>query len=203
MANNNVEFLDIPISFSQLDMVSYQYFDNLINHRTIVFNSEIDANIVEAVYLPLRNFELDDKDEPVTLILSSPGGSVSDGFFLCDYITNYKKKLNIIVLGYAASMATVLLAAGGKNDNVTRYIYPSTFALYHAGNVALDNMEAKTAEDVIKQGTKVDKDIDDFIVKNTNITQKELKAKSRKQWFISSSEMIKYNLADHIYGVDA
>lgn len=73
----------------------------------------------------------------MTLILNSIGGTVSDGFFLAHYIANYKKKLNIIVTGCAASMAAVILCGGGKNENVTRYCYPSSYALIHDGYVTL------------------------------------------------------------------
>jgi ATP-dependent protease ClpP protease subunit len=37
--------------------------------------------------LPLKAFEEDDSTEPVTLILNSSGGSVSDGFFLAYYLS--------------------------------------------------------------------------------------------------------------------
>lgn len=77
------------------------------------------------------------------------GGAVSDGFFLAHYIAHYKKKLNIIVTGCAASMAAVILAGGGKNSNVTRYCYPSSYALIHDGYVALQASEAKTASDIM------------------------------------------------------
>jgi ATP-dependent protease ClpP protease subunit len=52
----------------------------------------------------------------VTLILNSLGGSVADGFFLANYLSNYSKKLDIIVTGYAASMAAVILSAGGEKS---------------------------------------------------------------------------------------
>ena len=125
------EFLAIPEKFSSLDIPMYQYFHQLLNNRTIIFNSEVDENIVEAVYLPLKDFENDDSDEPVTLVLNSIGGSVSDGFFLAHYLASYKKRLNIIVTGYACSMATVLLAAGGKNDNITRKAFSCSYLLLH------------------------------------------------------------------------
>ena len=100
-----------------LDPIKYQYFYQLINKRTIVCNTDVDESLIETVYLPLKNFEEDTSTAPVTLILNSSGGSVVDSFFLAYYIANYKKKLNIIVPGYAASMATVLLAGGGKNED--------------------------------------------------------------------------------------
>jgi ATP-dependent Clp protease protease subunit len=192
------EFLTIPEKFSSLDIISYQYFNQLLNHRTVVFNSEISENIIESLYLPLKDFENDDIMEPVTIILNSVGGSVSDGFFLANYLTTYKKPVNLYVMGYAASMAFVVLAACGKNPNITRYCYPSSYFLCHDGYVAISPSESKTAADIMEWNDKVDRNIRDFIIKNTNITEELYDSKTRKQWFITAQEGKELGLIDII-----
>lgn len=184
------------------DPVIYQYYNQLFNYRTVVFNKEIMEDVVETVYLPLKQFEEDDSIAPVTLILNCIGGSVSDGFFLADYLAHYKKQLNIIVCGYAASMAALILAAGGKNNNITRYCYPNSYALIHDGQVAVQASEAKTAADIMAFNDLIDKQIRQFFIDNTNITPEEFDDHSRKQWFITASEMKKLGLIDKIIGVD-
>lgn len=181
---------------------NYQYFNQLLNKRTIVLNAEITENIVELVYLPLKDFEEDNINAPVTLIINSMGGSVSDSYFLAHYISTYKKPLNIIVTGCAASMATILLCGGTHNSNVIRYCFPSSYALIHDGYVALSASEAKTASDIMEFNNKVDSSIKDFIIKNSSITEELYDAHARKQWFLDANDMKKYNLIDHIYGVD-
>lgn len=190
------DFLAIPEKYSSVDAIEYQYFHQMLENRTIIFNSEISEDIVETLYLPLRDFENDDSNEPITIILNSVGGSVSDGFFLANYLASYKKKINLIVAGYAASMAAVILSAGGKNDNITRYCYPSTYVLIHDGYVALSASEAKTANDIMAFNNKVDEDIRQFILDNTNITPELYDSKARKQWFISAQEAKDLNLID-------
>ena len=188
---------------SGLDPVMYQYYHQMNDNRTLILNTDIDERIVEMIYLPMRDWENDSDTRPVTLILNSQGGCVSDGFFLAQYISQYKKPLHIVVPGYAASMAAVILAGGGKNENVTRFCFPSTYALIHDGYVALSASEAKTANDIMAFNNKVDESIRQFIVDNTNITAEEYDAQARHQWFLSADEMKKYNLVDKIYGVDA
>ena len=183
-----------------IDPRMYQYYDQLFHHRTIILNDEITEHIVEYVYLPLRNFEQDDSQEPVTLILNSSGGSVSDGFFLAHYLTHYSKPLKIIVLGYACSMATVLLAAGGKNNNITRQCYPCSYALVHDGYVALAAAESKTAADIMNFNNDMDERIKDFFIKNTNISEELYLKNSRHQWFIWADEMKELELIDEIIG---
>lgn len=193
----------ISDDMSGLDPVMYQYYHQMNDNRTLILNTDIDERIVEMIYLPMRDWENDSDTRPVTLILNSQGGCVSDGFFLAHYISQYKKPLHIIVPGYAASMAAVILAGGGKNENVTRFCFPSTYALIHDGYVALSASEAKTANDIMAFNNKVDESIRQFIVDNTNITAEEYDAQARHQWFLSADEMKKYNLVDKIYGVDA
>ena len=192
------EFLAVPEKYSSVDVIEYQYFHQMLDNRTIIFNSEISEDIVETLYLPLRDFENDNSDEPITIILNSVGGSVSDGFFLANYLASYKKKINIIVTGYAASMAAVILSAGGKNENITRYCYPSTYVLIHDGYVALSASEAKTANDIMAFNNLVDENIRKFIITNTNITEELYDSKARKQWFISAEEALELNLIDKI-----
>lgn len=182
------------------DPAMYQYFNQLINHRTIIFNCDVQEDIIEKVYIPLRDFEADDSNEPVTIIMNSSGGSVSDGFFLAHYIAQYSKPLNIIVPGYACSMAAVILAGGGKNENVIRSCFPCSYALIHDGYVALSAAETKTANDIMAFNDNVDQRIRKFFIDNTNITEEQYESKSRHQWFLNSQEMLELGLIDRVYG---
>ena len=134
------------------------------------------------------------------MILNSSGGSVSDGFFLAHYISQYSKPLNIIVPGYACSMAAVILAGGGKNKNVTRTCFPCSYALIHDGYVALSAQETKTANDIMAFNDNIDKQIKQFFIKNTNITEAEYDSHTRHQWFLTSNEMLKAGLIDKVFG---
>lgn len=183
------------------DPTVYQYFNQLINHRTVLFNCDVQEDIIEKVFLPLRDFEQDDSQEPVTLIINSSGGSTSNGFFLAYYIAQYSKPLNIIVPGYACSMAAIILASGGKNENVIRSCFPCSYALIHDGYVALSVQEAKTANDIMAFNDNVDKQIRQFFIDNTNITEEEYDAHTRHQWFLTSQEMLEAGLIDRIYGI--
>ena len=190
------------VTATELDPRMYQYYNQLFNHRTIILNDDIAEHIVEYVYLPLKAFEEDDSMEPVTLILNSSGGSVSDGFFLAHYLAQYSKPLNIQVLGYACSMATVLLASGGKNENIIRSCYPCSYVLIHDGYVALAAAESKTAADIMGFNNQIDEMIRKFFLENTNLTAEEYDTHARHQWFLFAEEMKQKNLIDRIIGVD-
>lgn len=194
-----LEDLATLLDVQSIDPATYQYFNKLENERTIIFNQEVDDRIVERVAIPLMDFEKDSSQDPVTLIFATVGGSISDGFVLCNIIDQYKKPLNIIVLGYAASMGTIMLAAGAKNPNVTRKCYPFSYALLHAGSTAFSG-ETLSVEDTMEFNKKIDKKVREFIISHTNVSEEEYTQHERKQWFFDADDMLKYGFVDEIIG---
>lgn len=196
---SDLEFLGLAEDYSSLDPVMYQYFNNLLNRRTIILNSEIDESILETVVLPLKQFETDEINDPITLILNTPGGSVADGLMLCNIIDNFKKPLNIIVPSYSCSMGTIILCSGNKNPLVSKKAYPFSFALFHSGQTYVGG-ESTSVDDVIDFNRSVDNKIREYVINNTNITEELYTAHHRKQWYISAEEMLEYGLIDEIIG---
>lgn len=194
-----LEDITALLDTSSIDPATYQYFDKLENCRTIIFNQEIDDRIVERVAIPLLDFEKDNSTDPVTLIFATVGGSISDGFVLCNIIDTYKKPLNIIVLGYAASMGTIMLAAGSNNPNVTRKCYPFSYALLHAGSTAFSG-ESLSVQDTLEFNKRIDEKVRNFIISHTNISEDEYLQHERKQWFLDAEDMLHYGFVDEIIG---
>ena len=179
------------------DPCLYQYYDILLRHRTIIFNSEVGNDIVETVIIPLMNFEKDDNTEPVTLILNTPGGSIDDGLVLLNVIDNYKKPLNIIVMGYACSMGSIILCAGSKNPNVKRLCHKFSYGLIHAGSVFLGG-NTSTVKDTVKFNERVEKTIKDYVLANTKITEDEYRESERKEWYLTANDMLEKGMVDEI-----
>lgn len=199
MKYKDLEDLVSLIDTQSIDPAAFQYFQKLLNDRTIIFNQEVDERIVERVAIPLLDFEKDNSNDPVTLILATVGGSVSDGFVLCNIIDTYTKPLNIIVLGYAASMGTIMLAAGAHNPNVKRKCYPFTYSLLHAGSTAFSG-ESLSVQDTLEFNKRVDEKVKNFIITHTNISEEEYSQHERKQWFLDADDMLKYGFIDEIIG---
>lgn len=193
------EFMELPKLFSSISPIDYQYFNNLLNKRTIILNDEINESFFECVVLPLLDFEQDDSNKLVRLYLNTPGGSVADGLTLCNIIDNYKKPLEIVVPSYACSMGTIILCSGNDNSNVIKKAYPSTFALFHSGQTYVGG-ESTSVEDVMNFNKSVDEKIKQYIITHTKITEEEYMAHHRKQWYLTADEMLSYGLIDEIIG---
>ena len=193
------EFLGLAQESNGINMETYQQFHQLFENRTILLNWEVNESLLENVILPLKDFEADDIDKPVTLILNTPGGSVADGLVLCNIIDNYKKPLNIFVYGYSCSMGTIILCSGNKNPNVTKYCYPFSFGLFHSGETVVGG-ESTSVDDIIDFNRSINNSIQNYVVANTNITEAEYKLHHRKQWYLTAKEMKEKGLIDIIIG---
>lgn len=178
-------------------VVRYQYFENL-KHRTIVFNRLVDEDILEYLILPLRQFEEDDSNEPVTLILNTCGGSTMAGLVVLNLIDNYKKPLNIHVYSYAMSMGAIILAAGNKNPNVRKYAHKFSIGLIHSGDVVLGQSTAGQAKDTMQFLQDIDKRIEQYFFDNTNFTRAVWKKIKDKEFYMTADQMKQYGLIDEI-----
>lgn len=194
-----LEFLAEALDLNSLDPITYQYFNQLLNHRTIVFNQGVDENILETVILPLQEFEKDDSDEPVNLIVQSPGGSVLDGLMLCNVIDNYKKKLNIYIYGYAFSMAFIISCSGNKNPNVVKYCHPFSFFLNHPAVGGIEG-DIKSMSETIAFNEKLEEKVKEYIISNTKITEEEYTKAERKQNYMTAQEAKEKGFIDFIIG---
>ena len=178
-------------------IVRYQYFENL-KRRTIVFNRMVDEDILEYLILPLRQFEEDDSNEPVNLILNTCGGSTMAGLVVLNLIDNYKKPLNIYVYSYAMSMGAIILAAGNKNPNVRKFAHKFSIGLIHSGDVVLGQRTANQAKDTMNFLQDIDKRIEQYFFENTNFTKAVWKKIKDKEFYMTAEEMKKYGLIDEI-----
>ena len=197
----NFDFLEFPIEASSIDIPNYTWFDNYLNNRTIIFNDEICENIVEKVILPLKKFEKDESNEPITLILSSSGGSVFDAFSLCSIIENYKKPLKVVNINYCMSMAFYILIAGNNNPNVSNYCYQYSFGLLHAGEISAGG-ESNSIKDFLNFTECMDDMIRDFVISHTKIDKETYLEHNRKQWYMCADEMKKLGVIQNIIGID-
>lgn len=180
-----------------MSCADYQYYLNLIEKRTIILNSIIDSDLTEKVIIPLLNFERDLSQEPVTLLINTPGGYLSDGLVLCDIIDNYTKPLRIVVLGYAYSLGSIILCAGGRNPKVEKSCYKFSYALFHPGSLKLEG-EANSVRDTMEFNENLEKRLRRYVVENTKITEEEYEEHKNRQWYLDSQAMLRYGLVNKI-----
>lgn len=187
------ELLSSP---TELTPAVYQYYKNLRN-RTIIVNDAITADIVESVMLPLIEMDNDGTNEPITIRLSTVGGSLFDGITLCDIIDNLKTPTTIIVQTYAYSMGGIILMAGYNNPNVRKVCYKHSTALLHAGSTYLEG-NSTAVKDQFHFNQKFEQKLKDYTLSHSKITESEYDSMERYEWYMDSDTMLEKGLVDEV-----
>lgn len=172
-------------------------YNRLMKERKILINDIISENTIEKVVMPLLRMDNDGSGEKITIYVNTNGGSVYDGLVLCDIIEHLKTETEVIVLGYAYSMGSIILMSGKNNPNVVRKCYPFSTALIHGGSAYISGSSSQV-KDYFKFNEKFEKRIADFIVSHTNLTEDDYAAIERYEAYMDSDEMLEKGLVDEI-----
>ena len=134
--------------------------------------------------------------EPITIRFSSPGGSVIDGFSLYDSIKaigDQGIKVTVFALGYAASMAAVLLQSGD-----TRVAAPNSWLLLHEISSRMGGTVSAQKDD-LKFTEALNSRLFDILSERAKISRKKLMARcARKDVWVDSTESLKMGLVDRV-----
>ena len=139
----------------------------------------------------------DGTGEPIEIILSSPGGSLYDGFVLADIIDRLKTPTTIIVMGYAFSMGSIILMSGYSNPNVRKVCYPSSTALIHSGSTYLEGT-ANTVKDTFQFNQRMEERVKRYILSHSHMTEQEYEKMERYEWYLLSEDMLRLGLVDEV-----
>jgi len=163
------------------------------------FGGEVTKSSVSACMKRLTQWSRLDPKCDIEIIFSSPGGSIIDGFELFDFIQELRQQGHYITtgsLGYAASMAGILLQAGDK-----RWLGQQAWMMIHR---AAFGAYGKTfeIEDEVKLVQRMEKRIVDIFACRSKLTTLKIKRNwDRKDWWISSDEALDLALVDEVRAI--
>lgn len=86
----------------------------LLKDRIILCSGEVNNELAESVTAQLLYLEAEDKDKPITMIVSGPGGAVTSGLFIIDTMNMVSCPICTIVSGEVASMDAMIALSGTK-----------------------------------------------------------------------------------------
>ena len=181
---------------TEMSPATYQYYKNLKN-RTIIINEQITADIVESVMIPLLEMDNDGTGKPITILLSTVGGSLFDGITLCDIIDNLKSPTTIKVMTYAYSMGGIILMSGYNNPNDKKVCYKHSTALLHSGSTYLEG-NSSSVKDQFHFNQEFEEKIKNFTLTHSKISEEEYNKMERYEWYMSSETMLDKGLVQEI-----
>lgn len=171
---------------------AYDIYSRLLKDRIIFLGEAIDDHVANNIIAQLLFLDAEDKTKDIKFYINSPGGSVSAGLAIYDTMQYIKADVSTICLGMAASMASVLLAAGAKGK---RMALPNSEIMIHQvmGGTEGQASDIKIqAEHILKIKDKLNKIL---ALHSEQKVEKIEKDSDRDNWMIAE-EAKKYGLID-------
>lgn len=173
---------------------AYDIYSRLLKDRIIFLGEPIDDHVANIIIAQLLFLDAEEKDKEIKFYINSPGGSVSAGLAIYDTMQYIKSDVSTICVGLAASMASVLLAAGAKGK---RLALPNSEIMIHQvmGGAEGQASDIKIrAEHILKTKEKINKLLAFHTKKKEDVIEKD----SDRDYFMTADEALKYGIIDKI-----
>jgi ATP-dependent Clp protease protease subunit len=107
---------------------AYDIFSRLLKERIIFVSGPVHDGMSSLIVAQLLHLEADNPSKDISMYINSPGGVVTSGLSIYDTMQYIKPKVSTLVVGQAASMGSLLLAAGEAG---MRYSLPNSRIMVH------------------------------------------------------------------------
>lgn len=173
---------------------AYDIYSRLLKDRIIFLGSAIDDAVANTIIAQLLFLENQDPEKDIKLYINSPGGSVTSGMAIYDTMQYVKPDVSTICVGMAASMASVLLAAG---KNGKRFCLPNSEVMIHQ---IMGGMEGQASDIKIhaERILNLKNRLNDILASHTGQPKDRIEKDSDRDYFMSAQEAMKYGLVDKV-----
>jgi ATP-dependent Clp protease, protease subunit len=186
------------INFQDDDEKGNQRFDpigeKLMKSRTIMITDVITKRLAQRTIGQLLILEQEDPEKEIKVFINSPGGDADAGFAIYDMMKFIKPKIKNICAGVAASAAVIILLGTGKESRVS---LPNSRILIHQPSTGVHG----TASDIQIEASEILKcreKINRMISEETNQEFEKVENDTRRNYWMSAEEAVKYGLISKI-----
>jgi ATP-dependent Clp protease protease subunit len=173
---------------------AYDIYSRLLKDRIIFIGSEINDEVANAVIAQLLFLEAENPEKEISLYINSPGGSVTAGLAIYDTMQFVSSDIATIVVGQAASMAAVLLAAGTGGK---RHALPNSRVVLHqpfggfqgqASDVAIQAREILRIREAINR----------ILIRHTGQAAERIERDLERDFIMTAGQAVEYGLIDQV-----
>ena len=169
------------------DLLTKMLEDRVIMLMTPVNNISMTSVISQLLYLNVK-----DNKSPIHLYISSPGGSVLDGYGIIDTMNLIEAPVYTYTIGLAASMGALIFLNG-----TNRYMLPHSELMLHQPLGGVSG-QASDIEITANRIIKMKKDINEMIATKCNLDIEKVEKFIDRDRYFNATEAIEYGLADEI-----
>lgn len=173
---------------------AYDIYSRLLKERVVFLVgpvTELTANLIVAQLLFL---ESENPDKDISFYINSPGGSVSAGLAIYDTVQFIKPQVSTLCIGQAASMGSLLLAAGSKGK---RFCLPNSRVMIHQPMGGFQG-QASDVEIHAREILYLRSRLNEILAKHTGQDIKTIERDTDRDMFFSADQSVNYGLVDKV-----
>lgn len=185
---NDADPMDIAKSFTNPIMENA-----LFNSRTVLVVGEINDRIARTTTERLLAMA-SESDDPITMIVSSPGGHVESGDMIHDMVKFIKPKVRMVGSGWCASAGALIYVSAEKEDRVC---LPNTRFLLHEPRGGIGGSASDIdiqAQEVIKMRERLNR----IFAEATGQSYEQIVKDTHRDYWMSAEEAKEYGVVSRI-----
>jgi ATP-dependent Clp protease protease subunit len=173
---------------------SYDIFSRLLKERIIFLTGEVYDEVSALICAQLLFLESENPSKDISFYINSPGGVVSAGLAIYDTMQYIRSPVSTVCVGQAASMGSLLLAAGAKGK---RFALPNARVMVHQPSGGAQG-QATDIEIQAREILTLRKRLNEIYVKHTGQPIEAIERKLERDSFMSAEESRDFGLVDEV-----
>jgi ATP-dependent Clp protease protease subunit len=173
---------------------SYDIYSRLLKDRIVFLGTPIDDDVANVVIAQMLFLESEDPDKEINLYINSPGGSVTAGLAIYDTMQYVKPPVSTICMGQAASMGSILLAAGARGRRLS---LPHSRIMIHQPSGGFGG-QASDIELHAKEILRLKAKLNEILMKHTGQPLDRIEKDTDRDYFMGAGEAKEYGLIDEV-----
>ena len=173
---------------------SMDIYSRLLKDRIVFIGSPIDDGVANVVIAQMLFLQMEDPKKDIHLYINSPGGIVTGGMAIYDTMNFLQCDVVTYCIGQAASMATVLLAAGAKGK---RFALPNARIMIHQPSGGASGQTADIAiqaKEILRWRTT----LNEILASHTGKSAEQVGKDSDRDNYMSAKEALTYGIVDKV-----
>jgi ATP-dependent Clp protease, protease subunit len=173
---------------------AYDIYSRLLKERIVFVTGPIEDHLASLITAQLLFLEAENPKKEISMYINSPGGVVTSGMAIYDTMQFIRPAVATLCIGQAASMGSLLLAAGEKG---MRYSLPNARIMLHQPSGGFQGQASdieRHAEDIIKMKRR----LNEVYVRHTGKDYDTIERTLDRDYFMSAEDARAFGIVDEV-----